>query len=110
MALFEGGQRLGEMRLRLMSRRTPVPRFFIDTSDQQHFVRDKVGYELPDVDAARDAAIEALPDMARDVLPDGDARTFLAVVRDEQNRTLLQASLSLGVVWMTEAHMPTRRG
>ena len=81
-----------------------MPRFFIDTSDQTHFIRDEVGYEFPDVEAARDAAIDALPDMARDVLPDGDARTFLAVVRDEDGRTLMQATLSLGVVWLTEGH------
>ena len=85
-----------------------VPRFYIDTSDQQYFARDEKGYEFEDVEAARAAAISALPDMARDVLPDGDARTFLAVVRDEQNRTLLQATLSLGVVWLIDGHNPAR--
>ena len=79
-----------------------MPRFFVDTSDQQHFVRDITGHEFEDVDAARSAASAVLPDMARDVLPDGDARTFLAIVRDDQHRTLLQASLSLSVVWLTE--------
>ena len=81
-----------------------MPRFFIDTSDQQNFVRDETGHQFEDMDAARSAAIAALPDMARDVLPDGDARTFLAIVRDNGGRTLLQASLSLGVVWLTEDH------
>ena len=33
--------------------------------------------------------------MARDKLPDGESRTFLAVVRGDGGATLLQASLSL---------------
>lgn len=76
---------------------TPMPRFYIDTSDQDHFVRDEFGYEFQDVEAAKAAAVGALPDMARDVLPDGDARTFLAVVRANDGRTLLQATLTLHV-------------
>ena len=74
-----------------------MPRFYIDTSDQDHFVRDETGHEFEDVDAAKAAAVDALPDMARDVLPDGDARTFLAIVRGADGRSLLQASLTLNI-------------
>ena len=74
-----------------------MPRFFIDTSDQDMFVRDERGHECVDVEAAKAAAIDALPDMAREKLPDGDARTFLAVIRGENGQTLLQASLQLQV-------------
>ena len=76
-----------------------MPRFFIDTSDEHIFVKDKVGTECKDISAAKTLAVDALPDMARDELPDGDYRTFLAIVRNEQDRTLLKASLSLAVVW-----------
>ncbi len=77
-----------------------MPRFFIDTSDQDSFFRDDEGLEFDDVEAAKDAAVASLPDMARDILPDGDSRTFLAIVRDADGRTLLQAVMSFGVLWM----------
>ena len=77
-----------------------VPRFHIDTSDQQIYMWDEVGIEFEDVEAAMDAAVEGLSDMARDVLPGGEHRTLLAVVRDDQGNTLCQATMSFGVVWM----------
>lgn len=77
-----------------------MARFFIDTSDQDHFVRDETGWEFEDVEAAKAAAVDALPDMARDVLPDGDARSFLAIVRGADGGALLQASLTLHVTSM----------
>ena len=81
-----------------------MPRFYIDTSDQEHFIRDQEGYEFEDVEAAKTAAVDALPDMARDELPDGDSRTFIAIVRDEQGKTLVQATMSFAVTWMTDRH------
>ena len=74
-----------------------MPRFFIDTSDQERFVRDETGHECVDLEDAKRLAVDALPDMARDELPDGDDRTFLAIVRGEDGRTLLQCTLSLHV-------------
>ncbi len=79
-----------------------MPRFYIDTSDQERFLRDEEGFEFMDVEAAKNAAVDALPDMARDELPDGDNRTFIAVVRDDQGQILLQATMSFGVTWMTD--------
>jgi hypothetical protein len=77
-----------------------LARFYIDTSDEQHFVRDDVGRLYDDVEAARSAAVDALPDMAREKLPDGDHHTFLALVRDEHGHTVMQAILTLSVVWL----------
>jgi hypothetical protein len=74
-----------------------MPRYFIDTSDQRHFVRDDFGGNYRDLEAAKAAAVDVLPDMARDELPDGDSRSFLAIVRSEDGDTLLQASLHLEV-------------
>jgi hypothetical protein len=85
-----------------------MPRFFIDTADEAHFVRDVVGFECDDVEAAKTAAVSALPDMARDELPDGDRRTFLAIVRDAEGRTLVQASLALAVTRFIAAPGPKR--
>ena len=77
-----------------------MPRFFIDTSDQQRFVRDDDGYEFATPEEAGQAAISVLPEMARDALPEASSSAFLALVRDEQGRNVLQASLSLAVVWL----------
>lgn len=74
-----------------------MPRFFIDTSDEELFVRDEEGREYLDLEAAKSEAVSALPDMAREKLPDGDARSFLAIVRGEDGRMILQASLVLKV-------------
>lgn len=74
-----------------------MPRFFINTSDQSRFVRDDTGHDCLDIDEAKRLAVSALPDMAREELPDGDDRTFLAVVRGEDGRTLLQCTLTLQV-------------
>ena len=40
---------------------------------------------------------KALPDMAKDALPDGNYRTFVVNVRDEAGQTVLRAALSLVV-------------
>ena len=77
-----------------------VPRFFIDTSDQERFVRDETGLEFDDVEAAMNAAAEGLAEMARDALPGGEGRTFIAIVRDAQGRTLVQTTMAFSVVWM----------
>jgi hypothetical protein len=82
-----------------------MPRFFIDTSDDQFFARDEEGLDLPDVEAAKHAAVKVLPDMARDKLPDGDRRNFLAIVRDEEGKLILQASLTLHVTSLVPTEM-----
>ena len=74
-----------------------MPLFYIDTCDEDDFIRDEIGHDLAEVEAAKEAAVDALPDMARDKLPDGDSRNFLAIVRDAEGRPLLQASLPLHV-------------
>ena len=74
-----------------------MPRFFIDTSDEAHFVRDCEGIEFEDLDAAVTAASEGLPDMARDTRPNGEARQYLCVVRDDCDRVVAHASLTFSV-------------
>ena len=74
-----------------------MPRYFIDTSDQSTFCRDGEGRDYDSLEEAKAMAVKTLPDMARDELPDGDARTFLAIVRDANGRAVLQAGLSLHV-------------
>ena len=72
-----------------------MPRFFIDTDDGDVHVQDDEGFDLEDVEAARREAMTVLPDMARDKLPDGDRRTFVATVRDHAGSVVYSASLTL---------------
>ncbi|KAB1068177.1 DUF6894 family protein [Methylobacterium planeticum] len=77
-----------------------MPRFYIDTDDGVFPVRDDVGHEFASVEAARNMAQRALPDMARQKLPDGERRTFTASIRDENGTVLYVATLSLVGEWM----------
>ncbi len=79
---------------------TPMPRYFIDTNDDDVFVEDDEGQDLPDAQAAREAAQAALPDMARDKMPDGEGRTYFACVRDEAGAVIYKATLTLVGEWM----------
>ena len=77
-----------------------MPTFYFDISDGDEQVRDDLGIELSDVQAARRQAISVLPDIARDELPDGDRREFRAVVRDASGKTVFKAKLSLVAEWV----------
>lgn len=72
-----------------------MPRYFFDTYDGDRFVPDYDGIDLPDLVAARTEAQRALPDLARDALPDGDERTFAVIVKDEAGKVVLRAALTL---------------
>ncbi|NBJ10648.1 DUF6894 family protein [Microvirga arsenatis] len=74
-----------------------MPRYFFDTDDGELFVADQQGIELASLEAAKLEAQKALAEMARDALPDGDQRTFAAVVKDETGRVLLRMGLTLVV-------------
>jgi len=60
-----------------------MPIYFFDTRDDDTFIEDDEGVELPDLEAAKAAASRSLAELAIDVLP-GSVRRELAVeVRDE---------------------------
>lgn len=101
-------KQFGMPRLRDVSRsrhanaESVVPRYFIDTNDDDLFVLDEEGLDLLDAQAARKAAQAALPDMAQEKLPDGDNRTFCATVRDETGEAIYQVSLTLRGQWRVD--------
>ncbi len=72
-----------------------MPCYFFDTYDGNQFVPDNEGLELQDLGTAKVEAQKALPDLARDALPDGDQKTFIVSVRDEAGQVVLRAALSL---------------
>ena len=72
-----------------------MARFFFDTYDGTRLISDPEGIVLQSVDMARIEAQKALPDLARDALPDGDQKTFIVSVRDEAGQVVLRAALTL---------------
>ncbi|MEY9239194.1 hypothetical protein ABIF68_006813 [Bradyrhizobium japonicum] len=56
-------------------------RFYFDYQDLAGFILDEVGEELPDLAAARDAAMRYLAESIRDHSPSGLADTFCVSVR-----------------------------
>ena len=80
-----------------------MPRFYFDTHDDDRFVPDNEGVELKGVEEAKAEAVAALPDMARDALPDGDRRDFVVMVRNEGGHTVLRARLTLVVESLPDA-------
>jgi len=79
-----------------------MPRYFFDVFDGEKLVRDETGIELAGLEEVRIAAIDALPDIARDELPDGDQRQFWVQARDEENRVVFKASLDFKAEWAVE--------
>ena len=76
-----------------------MARYFIDTSDGDLSVPDDEGQDFDDDSAARNAAVSALPDIARDVMPDGDDRTFSAAVRNADGKIIYNAVLTFKGTW-----------
>lgn len=74
-----------------------MPRFRFDVSDNGQLMPDAEGLELPSLEAARREALATLGSIAKDALPDGDAREFIISVRDGQPDPVLTASLLLKV-------------
>jgi Domain of unknown function (DUF6894) len=74
-----------------------MPRFYFDTYDDDCAVPDGQGIVLSDLEETKEEAIKALPDMARDGLPEGDYREFVVDVRDQAGHRVLRARLTLVV-------------
>ena len=87
--------------------RQGMPRYFFDVFDGEKLTRDEIGIELAGLEQVRIAAIDALPDIARDELPNGDQRLFSVEARDQENRVVFKASLNFKAEWAD--HTPKGR-
>ena len=77
-----------------------MPRYYFRSDDGDRLHLDDVGQHLANPEAARLAALDALPDMARDTIPDGDHRVLIIEVRDEEEDLIYRASLTLRGEWV----------
>ena len=76
-----------------------MPRFYIDSSDQEHFVLDEEGLEFDRVEMALGAAVCALSDMVRDASSSTEEKLFTTTVRDSNGREVVRATMTLNVRW-----------
>lgn len=71
-----------------------MPHYYFDTRDDDKFVCDDVGVELPDLKAATIVAAKSLAELALEVLPGSMARCLGVDVRDDQQREVLTTELT----------------
>jgi hypothetical protein len=83
-----------------------MSRFFFDTYDQDHLSRDEEGIEFNTRAQVQQNAIDALPDMAREALPNGSTHDFRVEVRNEEGEVVFRASLELRSEWVEERSDP----
>lgn len=85
-----------------------MPRYFFDTFDNGQRSIDDYGIKCDDRDAVRRAAVETLPHMAFDALPDGANHEFAVEVRNEEGACVFRASLSFQSEWLDGSAPPHR--
>ena len=91
-------------------------RYFFDIEENGELTVDEVGTVLPNFKSVRDEAIRALPELAKDELPDGPQHSFRVKVRDLSGDYIFQASLELKSQWLKanimdvddNGHSPTK--
>jgi hypothetical protein len=77
-----------------------LPRFYFDTYDGERASVDSDGLECSSRHMVQHQAIDALPDMAREILPDGPNRMFRVEVRDGDGNVVFRATLELQSAWL----------
>lgn len=77
-----------------------MAKFYFDTYDGDHTSVDNDGIECASRQIVQDQAVDALPDMARELLPDGPNRMFRVDVRDEAGKVVFHATLELQSGWV----------
>lgn len=76
-----------------------MARFYFDTNDGFTTKKDLYGIELSSREEARNLAVKTLPDIAQEAVSDNDQQKMAVHVRDEANRLVLDATLSVDVQW-----------
>lgn len=78
-----------------------MPRYYFDTFDGDLRTEDAEGIDCATMKIVEDCAIDGLPDMARELLPDGPNRVFQVAVRDEHGQVIFRATLELRSTWLS---------
>jgi hypothetical protein len=74
-----------------------MARFYFDWRDNEDFLEDDEGMDLPDLEAAKVEASHSLIERARDVLPGANRHSLSIEVRDGLRRLVLTITLILEI-------------
>ena len=78
-----------------------MPHFFFDIREDGKLQKDEDGVELPTFEAARKEAQTILPAIAYDTIPqNGDHKSFVVLVTDDDGQPVYSATLSYNGVWL----------
>ncbi|MEF2553470.1 hypothetical protein VQ042_19265 [Aurantimonas sp. A2-1-M11] len=77
-----------------------MPRYFFDIHDHERFSEDDTGIECGTLDAVRNTAVEALPDIAKSVSPACDHHTITVTARCETGENVFRATMKMDAVWL----------
>lgn len=78
-----------------------MARYFFDVSNGET-VMDDDGIEFTDVRCASRAALQALPDMAKDLQPSSEPEVVIVTMRDEHGAALYRATLTIRDEWLQD--------
>lgn len=76
-----------------------MPRYFIDLHDGSQHIRDKEGFEAPDIEAVQTRVVEIMRAVAQGFERSAKHQHCAAAVRDEHAAVLFRARLSLDLDW-----------
>jgi hypothetical protein len=79
-----------------------VSRYFFDIHDGHEFTSDEDGIVCETLKDLSFQAVDVLPDIVREELPDGPRRTFTVKARDETGAYVFRATLTLASSWIIE--------
>ena len=72
-----------------------MPRYFFDVIDPHGRHLDDVGIDCEDLETARKHAEIALPDLLKELLPNGMHSAVVIEIHDAQDRELIRATILL---------------
>ncbi len=75
-------------------------RYFFDIRDGDSVSVDDIGIDCASLEDVRFQAIDALPEIAREELPDGDYRVFEVQVRDATGKPIFTGRLTFELQWL----------
>ncbi len=76
-----------------------MQRYFFDYACDNEITADEAGLELASTADVRLAALKALPDLLKELLPDQPPKEVSIVVRDELGRVVFTTSIFLSMRW-----------
>ncbi|MCJ2039316.1 hypothetical protein MKK55_10245 [Methylobacterium sp. J-059] len=72
-----------------------MPLFYIDLHDGTNFIRDTQGFDLPDIAAAQARLVQVMRRVAQLLDAVSDRQDYLAIVRDQNGKVVMRATLTL---------------